>query len=139
MSYLLDTDIISAFHKKTISLKMAAWLGKNEGDSFISVVSIAEMRHGLDAAPESHREELAQRIETTEERFTESLVSLDMDVLIRWKQLLSELKSVNRTLTCEDSLLAATCLAHDFIMATNNVRHFEPARQFGLEIENPLA
>jgi hypothetical protein len=24
-------------------------------------------------------------------------------------------------------------------MATNNVRHFEPARRFGLEIENPLA
>jgi predicted nucleic acid-binding protein len=36
-------------------------------------------------------------------------------------------------------LLAATCLANDFVMTTNNVRHFEPARQFGLEIENPLA
>jgi len=139
MSYLLDTDIISAFHKKSIPLKLASWLGKNEGDSFISVVSIAEMRHGLDEAPESHREELTRRIEVTEERFTESLVSLDLEVLIRWKQLLSELKSVNRTLTCEDSLLAATCLANDFVMATNNVRHFEPARQFGLEIENPLA
>jgi len=46
---------------------------------------------------------------------------------------------VNRTLTCEDSLLAATCLANGLVMATNNVRHFEPARRFGLEIENPLA
>ena len=95
MSYLLDTDIISAFQKKSIPPKMAA--------------------------------------------FTESFVPLDLDVLIWWRQLLSELKSVNRTLTCEDSLLAATCLANDFVMATNNVRHFEPARQFGLEIENPLA
>jgi len=139
MSYLLDTDIISAFQKKSIPPKMAAWLGKNEGDSFISVVSIVEMRHGLGAAPETHREELTRRIEVMEERFTESFVPLDLDVLIRWRQLLSELKSVNRTLTCEDSLLAATCLANDFVMATNNVRHFEPARQFGLEIENPLA
>jgi predicted nucleic acid-binding protein len=56
MSYLLDTDIISAFNKKTIPPKMAAWLVKNESDSFISLVSVAEMRHGLDAAPESHRE-----------------------------------------------------------------------------------
>lgn len=139
MSYLLDTDIISAFHKKSIPLKLASWLGKNEGDSFISVISIAEMRHGLDAAPESHREELTRRIEATEERFTESFVPLDVEVLIRWKQLLAALKSVNRTLTCEDSLLAATCLANDFVMVTNNVRHFEPARQFGLAIENPLA
>jgi predicted nucleic acid-binding protein len=139
MSYLLDTDIISAFNKKTIPPRMAAWLVKNESNSFISLVSVAEMRHGLDAAPESHRAELTRRIEATEERFTESFVPLDLDVLIRWKQLLSELKSVNRTLTCEDSLLAATCLANGLVMATNNVRHFEPARRFGLKIENPLA
>jgi predicted nucleic acid-binding protein len=139
MSFLLDTDILSAFHKKFIPPKLVSWLGKNEGDSFISVISIAEMRHGLDAAPESHRAELTRRIEITEDQFTESLVSLDLDVLIRWKQLLAELKNINRTMTCEDSLLAATCLANDFMMATNNVRHFEPARQFGLEIENPLA
>jgi predicted nucleic acid-binding protein len=139
MSFLLDTDIISAFHKKSIPPKLVSWLGKNEGDSFISVISIAEMRYGLDAAPESHRAELTRRIEITEDQFTESLVPLDLDVLIRWKQLLAELKNINRTMTCEDSLLAATCLANDFMMATNNVRHFEPARQFGLEIENPLA
>jgi toxin FitB len=139
MSYLLDTDIISAFHKKSLPPKLAAWLGKNEGDSFISVVTIAEMRHGLDTAPASHRGELTRRIEITEDRFAESFIPLDADVLIRWKQLLAELKSVNRTMTCEDSLLAATCLANGFVMATNNVRHFEPARKFGLEIENPLA
>jgi predicted nucleic acid-binding protein len=139
MSYLLDTDIISAFHKKTIPLKMASWLGKNEGDSFISVISIAEMRYGLQITPELHREELTRRIEITEDQFAESLISLDLEVLIRWKLLLTELKKVNRTMTCEDSLLAATCLANDFVMATNNVRHFESARQFGLVIENPLA
>ena len=137
MSFLLD--IISAFNKKTLPSELAVWLAKNEGDSFISLVSIAEMRHGLNEAPESHREELAYRMELTEERFVESFVPLDLDVLIRWKQLLAELKSVNRTMTCEDSLLAATCLANDFVMATNNVRHFEPARQFGLAVENPLA
>jgi predicted nucleic acid-binding protein len=139
MSFLLDTDIISAFNKKTLPPKLAAWLSQNESDSFISVISIAEMRHGLNEAPQSHREELTRRMEFTEERFIESFVPVDLDVLIRWKQLLAELKSVNRTLTCEDSLLAATCLANDFVMTTNNVRHFEPARQFGLEIENPLA
>jgi len=139
MSFLLDTDIISAFNKKTLPSKLAVWLAKNEGDSFISVVSIAEMRHGLNEAPESHREELSYRMQLTEERFVESFVPLDVEVLIRWKQLLAELKNVNRTMTCEDSLLAATCLANDFVMATNNVRHFEPARQFGLVIENPLA
>jgi len=36
-------------------------------------------------------------------------------------------------------IAGATCLANGLVMATNNVRHFEPARRFGLEIENPLA
>ena len=139
MSFLLDTDIVSVFNKRTLPLKLAAWLTQNEGDSFISLVSIAEMRHGLSAAPETHREELTRRMELTEERFGESFVPVDLAVLVRWKQLLAELKRARRTLTCEDSLLAATCLAHDFVMVTNNVRHFEPARRFGLEIENPLA
>lgn len=139
MSYLLDTDIISVFNKRTLPLKLVAWLTKNESDSFISLVSIAEMRHGLSAAPDTHREELTRRMELTEERFGESFVPVDLSVLTRWKRLLAELKHTRRTMTCEDSLLAATCLTHGFVMVTNNVRHFEPARQFGLEIKNPLA
>lgn len=100
---------------------------------------MAEMRHGLATAPESHRKELEQRMAATEDRFTESFIALDVDVLTRWKGLLKELKGVNRTMTCEDSLLAATCLFHGHVMATNNVRHFEPAERFGLKIVNPLA
>ena len=37
-------------------------------------------------------------------------------------------------MTCEDSLLAATCLAGGHTLATNNARHFEPAKQFGLDV-----
>lgn len=139
MSYLLDTDIVSAFHKQTVSPTLVRWLQRHEAESFISIVALAEMRHGLESAPESHREELARRLESTEQKFAESFVPLDLEVLIRWKSLLRELKQVHRTMTCEDSLLAATCLAKDFTMATNNVRHFAPAREFGLRVENPLA
>jgi toxin FitB len=139
MNFLLDTDIVSAFNKRNLPAKLAAWLSENEADSFISLISIAEMRHGLEDASASHYEELMERMKLTEERFAESFIPVDLEILVRWKQLLAELKTVNRTMTCEDSLLAATCLVHGLVMVTNNVRHFEPARQFGLEIENPLA
>ena len=139
MTYLLDTDMVSAFNKETLSPKLARWLAANEAASFLSVVSLAEMRFGLANAPTTHQVGLASRMTATEERFTESVLPLDLDVLIRWKTLLKELKGITRTMTCEDSLLAATCLANGHTMATNNVRHFEPAKQFGLKIENPLA
>ncbi len=48
-------------------------------------------------------------------------------VLVRWKEPLAELKVKNRTMTCEDSLIAATALQQGHIVATHNKRHFEPS------------
>jgi predicted nucleic acid-binding protein len=48
----------------------------------------------------------------------------------------TDLKAKNRTMTCEDSPIAATALFHGHTLATHNRRHFEPA---GLEIVDPLA
>ena len=62
--------------------------------------------------------------------------ALDEPVLVRWKELLAELKARNRSMTCEDSLIAATALQHGHILATHNTRHFEPA---GLPVIDPLA
>ena len=139
MSFLLDTDIVSAYNKRTLPPKLRAWLSVNEGDSFISIVSIAEMRFGLPGVKEADHAELAERLAQTEILFIESLEGLDVDTLTRWKRLLSELKRANRTMTCEDSLIAATAIRHGHTVATNNERHFAPARDFGLKVINPLA
>ena len=47
-----------------------------------------------------------------------------------------ELKTKNRTMTCEDSLIAATALFHGHALVTLNHRHFEPA---GITIIDPVA
>jgi predicted nucleic acid-binding protein len=57
-------------------------------------------------------------------------------VLVRWKELLADLKAKNRTMTCEDSLIAATALFRGHTVATHNKRHFEPA---GVQVVDPLA
>ena len=46
------------------------------------------------------------------------------------------MKIINRTMTCEDSLIAATALFHGHTIATHNTRHFEPA---GVNVVDPLA
>ncbi len=138
MSYLLDTDIVSAYNKRTMPHRLRAWLTVNEGDSFISLVSIAEMRFGLPGIEHQDHPVLSERIAQTEILFIESLEGLDVDTLVEWKKLLGHLKSINRTMTCEDSLLAATAISKGHTLATANMRHFEPATQFGLKVENPL-
>ena len=55
---------------------------------------------------------------------------------MRWKELLSELKAKNRTMTCEDSLIAATAFLHGHTVATHNKRHFESA---DVPLIDPLA
>ena len=138
MSYLLDTDIVSRFKRDTLPAKLDTWL-RSGVEIFISAVTLAEMKYGAATAPEDVRDELVRRVDSIEAEFAEATEWLDLDVLIRWKTLLAGLKGINRTMTCEDSLIAAIALTKGHTLATNNVRHFEPARQFGLKVVNPMA
>ena len=138
MTFLLDTNIVSAYTKRTMPGKLHAWLRVNEGASFLSVVTIAEMRHGLPGVDSPDHPVIAERIAQTEINFMHVTEPLDLDTLIRWKRLLGELKTKNRTLSCEDSLIAASALTKGHTVVTDNVRHFKPAEDFGLNIINPL-
>jgi len=139
MSFLIDTNLISLCHKKHIPAKFKAWLRKNEWDSFISSVTIAEMRYGVELADTSHQALLSQRVDQTEMDFAEAIVPVDTDCLVEWKRVFSFLKSIRRTLPCEDTLLAAQCLAKGHTLVTDNAKHFELLHPLGLVVENPLA
>jgi toxin FitB len=135
MSVLLDTDLLSLLERKRVPTKLAAWLEENEEPLFVSVVSLAELQHGLNQAPETHRPGLAAWLDETRRKFAPATEQLTEPVLVRWKRLLVELKARNRTMTCEDSLIAATALFHGHTVATHNKRHFEPA---GVPVIDPL-
>jgi predicted nucleic acid-binding protein len=138
MSFLIDTNLISLCHKKHIPAKFKTWLRKNEADSYISAVTIAEMRYGVELADASHQPLLRQRVDQTEADFAEAIVPVDTDCLLEWKRVFAFLKSIRRTLPCEDTLLAAQCLAKGHTLVTDNAKHFELLRPLGLELENPL-
>lgn len=136
MSYLIDTDVLSLLERKTVPLKLAKWIQENEPDIFISVVSLAEIQFGVDTAPLNARENLAAWLKTVRNDLEPATEPLSEPVLVRWKQLIAHLKATNRTMTCEDSLIAATALHHGHAIVTRNRRHFEPA---GVRIIDPLA
>jgi predicted nucleic acid-binding protein len=136
VSILFDTDLLSLLERKRVPARLVTWLEENEEPLFVSVVSFAELQHGVSQAPATHRESLAAWLNETRRRFASATESLTEPVLVRWKELLSELKMKNRTMTCEDSLIAATALFHGHTVATHNTRHFEPA---GVTTIDPLA
>lgn len=134
MSFLLDTDLLSLLERKRIPAKLESWIGL-QTDLFVSVVSMAELEFGVRQAPSAHRPALADWLSQTRRRFAPATEELTEAVLVRWKELLADLKSRNRTMTCEDSLIAATALSRGHAVATHNSRHFEPA---GVQVVDPL-
>ena len=136
MSFLLDTDLLSLLERKQVPVKLASWVRANEAEIFLSVVSFAELQFGLDNAPGTHKPGLSAWLEQTRRTFAGATEQLTEPTLVRWKELISELKAKNRTMTCEDSLIAATALFQGHVVATHNRRHFEPA---GVEVCDPLA
>ncbi len=135
MSYLIDTDLLSILERKQVPPKLATWVQANESDIFLSVVSLAELQFGLGQAPVTHKASLAAWLARIRQKLGPATEDLSEPVLVRWKELLAALKTMNRTMTCEDSLIAATALYHDHTIATHHRRHFEPA---GVRIIDPL-
>ena len=136
MSFLIDTDVLSLLERKQVPPKLASWILDHEGDIFLSVVTLAELQFGLERAPVTHRPSLAAWLAEIRRKLAPATEDLTEPMLVRWKELLADLKARNRTLTCEDSLIAATALFHGHTVATRNRRHFEAA---GVPTVDPLA
>ena len=136
MSFLIGTDLLSILERKQVPPKLAAWVQSHEADIFLSVVSFAELQFGLEQAPATHKASLAAWLADIRRKLAPATEDLTEAVLVRWKELLADLKAKNRTMTCEDSLIAATALFRGHTVATHNKRHFEPA---GVQLVDPLA
>jgi predicted nucleic acid-binding protein len=84
---------------------------------------------------EAFQKDLRPWVAAVRAQFAGATLPLDEAVLVRWKQLLAELKVKNRTVACEDTLIAATALHfHDTIL-TSNTAHFAPT---GASVLNPI-
>jgi predicted nucleic acid-binding protein len=135
MSFLIDTDLLSLLERKRVPPKLAQWVDDNQAEIFLSIVSFAELQYGLDRAPAAHRPSLAAWLAELRRRLAPATEELTEAVLVRWKALLAHLKVKNRTMTCEDSLIAATALHQGHTVATHNQGHFEPS---GVQTFDPL-
>ena len=56
MSYLLDTNIVSEWVTLRPEPKVVSWLADSDEDRvFLSVATLAELRHGVERLPASRR------------------------------------------------------------------------------------
>lgn len=134
MSYLIDTNVISELARPKPSKAVLAWFDSIPAEALnISVLTLGEIRKGIEQMPEgARREKLRVWLEhDLIEWFGNRVLPIDIAVSDRWGRLVAQM---GRPVPSIDSLLAATALHHELRMVTRNQKDFNYP---GLEVINP--
>lgn len=137
MRLLLDTNVLSEVTKPRPDAGVLQWLdGLDEDRSFISVVSIAEIRRGIALMDSGRkRDALAEWLaRDLPQRFEGRVIPADDAVALAWGDMMGLAKRSGRGLSSMDGLIAATAIAHDLTLATRNSKDFEG---FGIVLLDP--
>lgn len=136
--YLLDTNIISNLTKPAPSETLLAWMADQaDEDLFISTFTVAEVRRGLlERPPSRKRNELETWFlgpEGPQALFAGRVLAFDEAAGLVWARLMAEGTAVGRPRSALDMIIAATALANDCVVVTDNERDF-----VGLGAINPI-
>ena len=136
--YLLDTNIISELRKKERAnaglRRFVRQLADQEAQTYISVVTVGELRRGVDLI--RHRGDLAQAgaLETWLQNLLDDYADNILDFGKEEAQIWGRLR-VPHPENALDKQIAATALSYGFTLVTRNVQDFV---QTGVILLNPF-
>lgn len=130
MSFLLDTNVVSEWIKPQPNPNVVAWLAEVDEDRvYMSVVSLAEIRHGVELMPIGRRRERLMSWLTDElpARFEGRILGIDQRIAEAWGIMMARSQKGGAQLGAMDAFFAATAHAHGLTLVTRNVRDFAKA------------
>ncbi len=137
MTFLLDTNVVSEWAKPQPDPGVMRWLYEADEDRlFLSVITLAELRFGVERLPPGARrnrldawirEELAGRFEGR-------ILAVDETVAEMWGQVLASSEAQGRRMNLMDCFLAATAKVHRLKLVTRNSKDFSGLER---EVLNP--
>ena len=137
MIYLLDTCVISEFVAREPNPRVLDWIdSREETHLYLSVITVGEIRKGIEMLPQSRRSsELGAWLnDQILPRFSDRIVPIDANVMLRWGELVCTLQKQGKNLPAIDSLIAASALQANLILVTRNESDFADC---GVSIVNP--
>jgi toxin FitB len=128
VNFLLDTNLVSEWTKPRPNPGVVSWLADADEDRvFISVVTIAELRHGVERlAIGRRRKRLNEWIEgELLFRFDERILPIDAATADAWGRIVAHREGLGRPIGAMDAFIAATAQVHKLTLATRNQTDFE--------------
>jgi hypothetical protein len=128
VSFLLDTNVVSEWTKPHPNTGVIEWLEQvNEDDVFLSVVTFAELRHGIERLPAGARRKRLDDWLRSElpARFEGRIALVDGAVADEWGRLVARHETAGRPIHAMDALIAATAQVHSLTLVTRNVSDFK--------------
>lgn len=128
MNYLLDTNVVSEWAKPHPNAGVTAWFNEADEDRvFVSVITLAEVRYGIERLPPGARrtrlnEWLEQEVPS---RFEGRILTVDQRVADACGRTIARVEAIGRRIESMDALIAATAETHELTLVTRNVADFE--------------
>ena len=135
--YLLDTNVISELIKLQPEPKVVSWFhATNEELLYLSVLTIGEIRKGIDSLPRSNKRALLESwlVNDLVLRFAGRILEVNLDIAERWGLISAQAKIAGTPLAVIDGLMAATALHHNLTFVTRNTKDVQVA---GINTLNP--
>ncbi len=137
MKYLLDTNVISELIARQPNPKVVEWIDQLDPTMvYLSVITIGEIRKGIEKLPASKRKDAIKEWLETDllVRFEGRIVSISIPTMLTWGELVARLEHEGKPMGAIDSLLAATALEGQYVLATRNDEDFQNT---GVTVLNP--
>ena len=137
--YLVDTDVISEVRKEEKAnagvRQFFADADRDNVPMYLSVVTIGEMRQGVEIirhrGDESQARVLERWLERVIDRFEDAILSFDQETAEIW----GRLRVPNRENPL-DKQIAATAIINELTVVTRNTAHYAPT---GVGLLNPFS
>ena len=130
--------MISELRKPNCDEQVKAWADSQLPTSlYLSRVTIAEIRYGIERLPAADRRRRQLEAWLTNELrpwFSDPLLDVDEDVFVVWRRLVEKGKAIGHTFPQPDLFIVATAVLHDLCVVTRNAGAFLPT---GAPVLNP--
>lgn len=121
--WLLDTNILSELRRPKPEPKVVAFIAAQPLEHlYVSAVTFAEIRFGIERAPELGQRAMLHDWLTHKVRpmFEQRVLPVTEDVMFKWRLLVDEGRKAGHTFSQPDLIIAATAAHHGLTVVTRD-------------------